>query len=269
MLKTKVYRTAGMVFPVFLWLYQPHDWRYNDCKHDLTVRNVQLIDEWSAVWCMEITMNKRRTEVNWCRDDLVLKSGCETVFFCTHVRSTHNEVTSSTSAGGGGQKAWGHVSSVFTSLRIVQRSFQESMRMVVQDLCNSYAANSKIDGRNQRGKRYTMSLVVGSRLRSVVYRRFFTYIDIADELLQPIWTVCSDEIVRCIASAGIEEKQIEDVKTLLNMFSKNGAEVLAGLVKEILQKQACVTSFRSGQLSVSRSRFIADGYSSYLKGNME
>lgn len=51
-------------------------------------------------------------------------------------------------------------------------------------------------------------------------------------LVQLIRTVCLDEIVVCVPSAGIEEERNSNVITFLNKFSKHDIEVLANLVKK-------------------------------------
>lgn len=50
--------------------------------------------------------------------------------------------------------------------------------------------------------------------------------------IRPIWTVCLDEMVRCVAVAGIEEERSQKVITLLKMFSKHIVEVRADLVRD-------------------------------------
>lgn len=43
-----------------------------------------------------------------------------------------------------------------------------------------------------------------------------------------------DEIVSCVAMAGIEEEGNENVTTILNMFAQHAVEVLADMMKERL-----------------------------------
>lgn len=59
-------------------------------------------------------------------------------------------------------------------------------------------------------------------------------------LVQPILTVCLDEIVGFVASAGMEENRSENLTTLLNTFLKYADEVLAELVNERALVQGCV-----------------------------
>lgn len=54
-----------------------------------------------------------------------------------------------------------------------------------------------------------------------------------------------------------------DAKISLNIFSKHDIEALAYLLKESLQDQSCAQSMRVSHLSLSRSWFVVDRYTSY------
>lgn len=64
-------------------------------------------------------------------------------------------------------------------------------------------------------------------------------------LVQPIWAVSMDEIVRCIAGARIEEERNEKLTTLLNIFSKHGVDVLADLLKRDCRIRAVYCLFEA------------------------
>lgn len=91
--------------------------------------------------------------------------------------------------------------------------------------------------RKQRGERYKMSTKIESRSQSVVHRRYSKYMEVGGALVQPIWIMSSDEIVRSNSSTGTREQRNENVTTILNNFSKYGVVVLADLVKGRLQGQ--------------------------------
>lgn len=78
-----------------------------------------------------------------------------------------------------------------------------------------------------------------------------------------------NDIVRCVASARIEEERNENLTKLRNMFSKLGVEVQADLVKKKLQDEGFARSLQIVHLSVSRSRLLDGGYTSFLKDYVE
>lgn len=80
-----------------------------------------------------------------------------------------------------------------------------------------------------------------------------------------IWTVSFNESASFVASAGMEEDRNKNMIKLLNIFLNHLIDVLAEIVKERLQDQGCVQSFRSVRVSVSRSGFVAGGYTLCLK----
>lgn len=51
-----------------------------------------------------------------------------------------------------------------------------------------------------------MATKVGSSSKSVVYWRFSTCSEEVGGLVRPIWTVCLDEILRCVGKAAIGEE---------------------------------------------------------------
>lgn len=53
-------------------------------------------------------------------------------------------------------------------------------------------------------------------------------------LVQLVWFVCFDEILRRVATVEMNEKT-ENVTTLLNIFSKHGVKALPDLAKERLK----------------------------------
>lgn len=77
---------------------------------------------------------------------------------------------------------------------------------------------------------------------------------------EQIWSVCFDNIVRFVAGKEREEEKNENVKTVFNIFSKHGVELLVDLGKEILHNQICPQTVKSVQLSLLRSGFSAGGY---------
>lgn len=89
--------------------------------------------------------------------------------------------------------------------------------------------------RKRTDKRHKISTQIGSSLQNVIHRRSSEYFEEGGGFVQPIWTVCMDEMVRFVASAGIEGERSESMKTLLNVFSKPGVEKLADLVGARLQ----------------------------------
>lgn len=66
-----------------------------------------------------------------------------------------------------------------------------------------------------------------------------------------------------------KEEMNEDVTTVLNIFSKSGADVLADLVKEIQRNQYCALSLRSIHLFMSRNGSEEDGFTPCLKDYVE
>lgn len=117
----------------------------------------------------------------------------------------------------------------------------------------------------QRGERHTTCTKLGSSSQSVVHLRSLKCMEEGGGLLQPIWTVCLDKIARYNVSAEIEKEANETVTTSWNIFSKHRVEILDELGKERLQDQGCALSFRSVHLSLSKNRFVADGYSLFLQ----
>lgn len=63
--------------------------------------------------------------------------------------------------------------------------------------------------------------------------------------MQPIYTVCLDEIVRYPGRARLEEERNENMRALLNVLSKHGVKVLADVVNERLQEQGSAPFFES------------------------
>lgn len=61
----------------------------------------------------------------------------------------------------------------------------------------------------------------------------------------------------------------ENVRTLLNIFSRHSDEMLVPLVEERLQDQDYVHSFRGGQLSVTRNRYVKGGFKLCVEYYME
>lgn len=57
----------------------------------------------------------------------------------------------------------------------------------------------------QKGVRHTMSTEVGRSSQSVIYRRSSKYME-SGGLVQPIWRLCLNEIVRPVASTEIQEE---------------------------------------------------------------
>lgn len=78
-------------------------------------------------------------------------------------------------------------------------------------------------------------------------------------LLQLVWAVFLAEIVRSVGSATIVEERAENTRTLLNLFSRNGVEVLPDPVKRRLQVQGCTPSFLSFHLFVSKRKAVPGG----------
>lgn len=76
--------------------------------------------------------------------------------------------------------------------------------------------------------------------------------------VQLIWTVCSDEMVRGVVSAGIRKERKKNVTTLLDMYS-HCVDVLDDLVREMLN-QGCAQTFRNFHPFSSRSVYIAGEY---------
>lgn len=97
----------------------------------------------------------------------------------------------------------------------------------------------------REGKRQTICTEIRGSVQSVVYRRSSKCIEEIGGLLQPVWTMCLDGLVSCVASPGIVELRAENMKTLLSMLSRPGVEILADHVKERLQNRGFAQSFRS------------------------
>lgn len=82
--------------------------------------------------------------------------------------------------------------------------------------------------------------------------------------MQPIWTVCLDDVVRYVVSVEKQKDNNKNVETLLNMFSKQSIDVVGSLLEEILQDQLCAKYLKRVHLPVLRSRFVAGGYTPCL-----
>lgn len=50
-------------------------------------------------------------------------------------------------------------------------------------------------------------------------------------LLQPLYSMCLNEIIKCAASTWMKEQRNDNLTTLLNRSSKYDVEVLADVVK--------------------------------------
>lgn len=99
----------------------------------------------------------------------------------------------------------------------------------------------------------------------MVNRKSPKFTEEGDGIVQPIWTVCWDKIVRCLPAAGIEENRHENVTTFRSIFSKLDVKIPADLVKERLQDQGCTPYFQSVHLSMSRSGVVAGGCTPCVK----
>lgn len=75
--------------------------------------------------------------------------------------------------------------------------------------------------------RYSTEVVI--ILHSVVQRTASKFMEKIGALVQPIWTICLDEIVRFVTGVMREEKMNENVKTYLNKFSKQVVALLVDL----------------------------------------
>lgn len=71
--------------------------------------------------------------------------------------------------------------------------------------------------------------------------------------------MCLHESVECVASAGTEKEENDNVKTFLNMSSKRGGEILADLMKWRVQDQGSAPSFQRVYQSVSNCGLDAEG----------
>lgn len=94
----------------------------------------------------------------------------------------------------------------------------------------------------------------------MVHQRSSEYREEGGFLMQSIWSACSDEIMSCGASAGVEEGRNDSVIALLNVFANHVVLVLADLVRERPQNQDCPQSFPIVHDSASRCRFVVDRY---------
>lgn len=81
-----------------------------------------------------------------------------------------------------------------------------------------------------------MSTEVCRSSQNVVDREPFKFMKESGAIVQPIRTVWVDEFLGFDAVAGTEEKRNNSVETFLKAFSKHSTEVLACLLKEILQE---------------------------------
>lgn len=94
---------------------------------------------------------------------------------------------------------------------------------------------------------------LGRSSYSVVRRRSLNCTEEGVGLVRQIVTVCFDQVVRCFASAEIEEERIGNRTTLVKLFSKHVVKVLTDLVEKSLHGQGGAPFFRSVNPSVSRS----------------
>lgn len=78
---------------------------------------------------------------------------------------------------------------------------------------------------------------VGSSLQRVIYWSFCKRIKEGGRLVQPIWIVCSDRTVRCVANEGIEAEIIYVMKIKLNIIDEHGAAVLPDPLRKKPQRK--------------------------------
>lgn len=99
--------------------------------------------------------------------------------------------------------------------------------------------------RQQTDERDRMSIEEAISLQSVVHRKCSKCMQGSGGLVQLLWIVALNKIVRYLASAGLEEERNERVTITLNRFSMRGVNVLAELVREKVQDPAVHRLFES------------------------
>lgn len=90
----------------------------------------------------------------------------------------------------------------------------------------------KLMERQQISERPRMSTEIGSRLQSLLHRSPSKYVEGPVELVQLIWSVCLDVVVRCVVCDEKVENRNWNMRILLNKFSKQLIEGLVDLVKK-------------------------------------
>lgn len=86
----------------------------------------------------------------------------------------------------------------------------------------------------RRTKRPTIFTEIESILRNMIHRRAAEGIEEGGATPQPIWTWRLYDILSGVAGGKKDEERNEDMKTLLNMVSKNGVVIFVDLEKERL-----------------------------------
>lgn len=69
----------------------------------------------------------------------------------------------------------------------------------------------------------------------------------------------------CVASEERKDEMNWNMKKLLNIFIRNGIEVLLDMVKERVQDEYCAPFLKSVHLSKLRGGFLASGYAPSLQ----
>lgn len=67
----------------------------------------------------------------------------------------------------------------------------------------------------------------------MVHSKASTCMEEGGSQVKPTWTLCLKEIISAVAKGRREKQEInKNLKTLIKMFRKNGAEIMAALLKE-------------------------------------
>lgn len=70
----------------------------------------------------------------------------------------------------------------------------------------------------QKDEQLTMCTGVMRSSRNVVHCRSSNNMEEVGGLVQPVWTVCMEEVVECVVSAGVEEGKDKNVTKVLNVL---------------------------------------------------
>lgn len=116
----------------------------------------------------------------------------------------------------------------------IRRTFRESSRKGITRMHVAVMLLKRQLGDEKR----TISCKVRNKLQVVVHFRFFKCKEESWKLVRTVWSVCLNEIVKCLAAVCIGDDTNMIVTTLLNMFSKHGNEVLLNPVKERMWDQS-------------------------------
>lgn len=193
--------------------------------------------QWWVEWCqiIEDLTGPAKYEVDWYGGVCSEQRGCRTVFFCMHIKSIQNKVSFFESFGGNLKRVQKHIRYVCICLLTVLHSYREGIWIVVYETSNLYARDSHMN-ETMTEKSATCSIHWNSKkLQSIIHTIASRCIHKDDCMALSIWTLCLDEVVRCVVHGETEDKSNENVNSLLNTIWEHIFRTLASLMDRKLQ----------------------------------